>query len=84
VEEQRVSYDIELTIDLLKKSGLYKEAEIWSKINIMQLKTGRQYLNNFLQYVEEKSKLKGEKEWPYPNYLWKSAAEDWFREQEIF
>lgn len=82
VEERRVSYDIEYTIDLLKNSGLYKAAEIWSKINIMHLKTGRQYISDFLQYVENMSKERGEVTRPYSNNLWKLSAEKWFLKQD--
>lgn len=82
VEERRVPYDIELTIKLLKESGLYKNAEIWSKINIIQLKTGRQYINDFLGYVEKLSNSMGEKKRPYSNQLWKIAAENWLMQQD--
>lgn len=82
VEEHRISYDVELTINLLKNSGLYKAAEIWSKINILHLKTGRQYINDFLQYVENVSRERGEETRPYSNELWKSSAEKWFLKQD--
>lgn len=82
VEERRVTYDIELTIDSLKNSGLYKAAEIWSKINIMHLKTGKQYITDFLLFVESMSKEAGEETRPYSNDFWNLSAEKWFLKQD--
>jgi predicted phosphodiesterase len=75
VEERRVPYDVDGVIKTLMSSVLYKNAEIWSRIMIKQLRTGRDYISRFLCHVEALAQEKSFPTRPVSNKIWREAAD---------
>lgn len=80
VEERRVAYDCEETIHRLEQSDLYREAEIWSKLIIQQLRTAEEQVGFFLQEAEQVAREHKSSQRPYTNDIWRAAARKWFGE----
>jgi len=74
ITERRVAYDVENTVNCLKASGLYEQAEIWSRIMIKQLKTGGDFISHYLRHVEELAKKLEYPSFPVSNEIWQEAA----------
>jgi predicted phosphodiesterase len=75
IEERRVSYDINKTIEALKASELYKSAKIWSNIMIEQLQTGGDIIGHFLHYVDKVAYKFNFYSRPVSNEIWSYCAE---------
>lgn len=77
IEEKRVPFDMEKYIDVLMKSDQFVKANVWSHIIIHELKTGREHLFYFLQYVENYAKQIGDTQRPYALETWEKAYMLW-------
>lgn len=73
VEECRVDYDIPATIDALFASTLFQKAEIWSRVFRYELTDGRDYISEFLHYVQDN--YWRDKPFPADNTAWRAAAD---------
>ena len=75
ITELRVEYDVEKTIDDLRTSPLYEQAEIWSRIMIQHLRTGGDYIAFFLNHALDVAKKYDENAaFPVSNEVWREAA----------
>ena len=75
IEERRAPYDVETVIDCLKKSELYSQAEIWSRIMICQLRAAGDYIGSFLGHVEQTANNRNYAPRPVSNDIWRKAAD---------
>jgi len=75
ITERRVPYDVGGTIKSLLSSGLFEKAEIWSRIMVKQLRTGRDYIALFLRYAMGLAQERGLPDFPVDNKIWSEAAE---------
>ena len=75
ISECCVAYDVEGTINELKKSSLFEQAEIWSRVIIRALRDGRDYVSFFLRHAMVVAQ-KYDKNFAYPvsNEVWHEAA----------
>ena len=70
-----VTYDVEATINELKNSSLFEQAEIWSRVMIHQLRDGRDYISFFLRHAMTVAKKYDEDAvYPVSNEVWHEAA----------
>lgn len=56
VEERRVPYDMERTVEEWRNSPFYREADIWCDLGIWQVLTARDYNHLFFQILAEEQK----------------------------
>lgn len=75
VSEHRVEYDIEEAVSGLVASSLFREAEIWSRIMIRQLRTGRDYISRFLNHAVILANTLEQPINPVSNEIWRKAAD---------
>lgn len=78
-EERRVPFDTEGYIGGLKQSDQYRAARVWSEIIIRELRTGREHLTFFLQYVREYVESVGDARRPFAVNTWEEAFAMWSR-----
>jgi predicted phosphodiesterase len=84
IEERAVEYDVEQTIRQLRESSLYNAAPVWSDIMIEQLKTGRDHVSFFLNALKNFADPLIETKHPFSNQVWRTAAEVWYNDKELF
>lgn len=77
VSEIRVPYNINEAIRGLKSSELYEEAPDWSNLVIGELKSGKDYVSLFFNYLALISKECNEDSWPVSTFVWKEAMNRW-------
>lgn len=77
VEERRVPFDIEKHIRLLMQSEQYQMANVWSKVIMKELRTGREHLTFFLQFVNAYAEKIGDERRPFAVDTWEKAFEQW-------
>ncbi len=80
VNERRVAYDTCHLVASLRASSLYKAADIWCEINIIQIISAREKLSLFFNYMDQK---RAGGVTPYPNWLWRDAGYEWLKENGI-
>ena len=80
VYEHRVEYDIERNIKIIKNSELYKQAEVWSDILIMELITGKEYIYFFLNFIEKYANDINDDVRPYMKDTWENGYFEWIRQ----
>jgi putative phosphoesterase len=74
VQECRVAYDLECTIEALKNSSQYSYAKVWSELIIKQLLKGREHIRFFLEFLSKHA------EKPYSQKDWEEAYEIWSKQ----
>lgn len=73
IEEKGIHYNKELFIKEIEKSRQYIQANVWSKIIIEELKTSREHLTFFLQFVKEYAEEINDTIRPYTIEAWEKA-----------
>lgn len=77
VEERRVPFDTEAYIRSFKQSDQYKRANIWSRVNVRELKQRREHMTFFLRFVEEYARKIGDRVRPFSVSTWEQAFAAW-------
>ena len=77
VEEKRIPFDMESHINVLMQSDQYQQANIWSRIIVEELRTGREHLNFFLQFIWKYAAEIGDERRPFALDTWEKAFELW-------
>lgn len=77
VEERRVPFDIEKHIYSLIQSKQYEEANVWSKVIMKELRTGREHMTFFLQFVQKYAEGIGDERRPFAVDTWEKAFQLW-------
>lgn len=83
VEERRVPINKSEYIDTFLQSEQFKEANVWSKVILKELKTNREHLTFFLKYVEDYALKIGDKQRPFSVSTWEQAYELWEKGIEL-
>lgn len=77
MEERRVAFDTEAYLEAFCKSGQYENANVWSRGIVRELRTCREQMNFFLQFVEEYAQKIGDSRRPFALSTWKQAFAEW-------
>lgn len=77
VEERRVSFDTEKHIALLMQSEQYKEANVWSRIIVKELRTNREHMTFFLRFIWKYAEKIGDERRPFVVETWEKAFALW-------
>ena len=80
IEEKRVPFDKGRYIDLMKQSGQYKEANVWSRVIMQEQTSSLEHMYFFLGFVEQYAKEIGDERRPYALDTWEKAYEIWNEE----
>ena len=73
IEEKRIPFDKAAYIDKVKKTGQYREANVWTNVIIKELITAREHMYFFLKFVEQYAKDIGDDRRPYAVDTWEKA-----------
>ncbi len=76
VFEKRVAYDIEGTINLVKKSHFYGVSKIWSDLVFLALRSGRDYFSIFFEIARKIAAAKNETGSFFSNSTWQEARKE--------
>ena len=82
IEEQQVPFDKAAYIGTVKKSRMYREANIWSRVILRELAFAREHVYYFLRFAEQFAKEIGDERRPYAVDTWERAYEAWKAKQE--
>lgn len=77
VEEKRVPFPMEEYIEALRQSDQFTEANVWSKVVMMELRTKRESISRFLRFAEKYAVEIGDEEWPFSISTWERAYKAW-------
>ncbi len=77
IEEIRVPVDKEEYFNAIMQSTQFEKANIWCKVIMKELRTSREHLTFFLQFVEEYATQIGDIQRPYSVQTWEKAYELW-------
>jgi len=73
VIERRVEYDVEAVINQTKQSEIYNKGRIYSELNFLAMRTGRDYFGFFFEIAREIASSKGETGHLFSNETWAEA-----------
>lgn len=79
VDERRVDFQKEKYIASLLQSEQFEQANIWSRIIIEELRTNREHMLSFLEYVGSYAEKIGDARRPFSLSTWEKAFESWQR-----
>ena len=82
IEEQLLPFDKAAYIGTVKKSRMYREANIWSRVILRELAFAREHVYYFLRFAEQFAKEIGDERRPYAVDTWERAYEAWKAKQE--
>lgn len=77
IEEGRVAFDTETYLESFCKSGQFEKANVWSRVNVRELRTRREQMTFFLQFVEEYAQKTGDSRRPFAVFTWERAFAEW-------
>jgi len=77
VEERRVDFRKEEYISFLLQSEQFVQANVWSQIIIEELRTGREHMFYFLEFVEKYAMEIGDARRPFSVPTWEKAFALW-------
>ena len=77
VEEKRVPFPMEEYIEALRQSDQFTEANVWSKVVMMELRTKRESISRFLRFAEKYAVEIGDEERPFSISTWERAYKAW-------
>ena len=77
VEERRIPYDVEALITLVKASGQYAAARVWSEIIFSEWRTVREKVWQFLHHCERYADRIGDPRRPFAKSTWEAAYTEW-------
>lgn len=77
VEEIRVDYDINNMINSIRKTDLYKQAQVFIEIMIESLSISREVLSFFLQFAEDYATKINDPRRPFMKDTWEEAYKLW-------
>jgi predicted phosphodiesterase len=79
VDERRVEYSRENTLEEFRSSAFYKASPIWSEAVAMMIETGRENVHLLFDHLNNACKARGMSQpyYPYPNDLWDSEGQRW-------
>jgi len=77
ITERRVKYNVELTAEGVRNSGLAAESPVWNGIIERQLITGKDYFGEFVGHLISTSRELGQTEYPVNNDVWDAAVKTW-------
>jgi predicted phosphodiesterase len=79
VEEKRVRYDIEQTIQYSRTSEIYKRGSIWCELVFLAMRTGADCFADFFELAERIAKEKNDMEYYFSNETWDAAGKVFFK-----
>ncbi|MBR4781980.1 MAG: serine hydrolase [Lachnospiraceae bacterium] len=77
VEKHRIPFDTEKYIKNLKHTTQYTEANVWSKVIIEELRSAKEHLTFFLQFVNKYAEEIKDERRPFALDTWEKAFELW-------
>ena len=77
VEEKRVPFPMEEYIEALRQSDQFTEANVWSKVVMVELRTKRESILRFLSFAEKYADKTGDDERPFSISTWERTYEAW-------
>ena len=77
IEERRIKYDEELTVEELKNSSLYGAAKVWNDIIIKEYYCKMDLIGFFLEFAEKYAQKIGDYQRPFSKETFSSAYEVW-------
>lgn len=80
IKERRVPFDTTAYVQTFRQSDQYKRANVWSRINVMELEQRREHMMFFLQYAEEYARKIGDSQRPFSVPTWEQAFVEWEKE----
>jgi len=83
VEEKRVRYDVEGTIDRVYASDFYQRGKVWCEMMFRGLRTSLEVWKSFYDTAGEIAREKGEKGDFFTNETWCEAGERFFGEKDL-
>lgn len=83
VEERRADFDTESYLEAFDKSSQFEHANVWSRLIAMQLRTRREHMNFFLQFVESYAQKIRDSRRPYTVSTWEQAFAEWEQNNDV-
>lgn len=77
VEKHRIPFDTEKYIENLKHTTQYTEANVWSRVIIEELRSAKEHLSFFLQFVNKYAEEIKDERRPFAVDTWEKAFELW-------
>lgn len=77
VEERRVAFDTDAYLETFCRSGQFENANVWSRVNVRELRARREQMNFFLHFVEEYAQRIGDSRRPFALSTWEQAFAEW-------
>ncbi len=82
VTPRRLQADPDTFIAAIRKSSLYREAPVWSRLIIQEFRTGLEAVSFFLQFVAEYAEKIGDARRPFSPATWENAYGLWSRRRK--
>ena len=77
IEEKRVPFDKDRYISEMKQTTQYREANVWSRVIIMEQATALEHMYFFLKFAEQYAKEQGDERRPIAIDTWEGAFKAW-------
>lgn len=77
VEERRVSFNTETYLESFCRSDQFEKANVWSRVNVRELRTRREQMTFFLRYAEKYAQKIGDSRRPFAVTTWEQAYAEW-------
>lgn len=82
ITPRRLAADPETFVENIKKSSLYREAPVWSRLIIQEFHTGLEAVSFFLQFAAEYADYIDDTRRPFSPSTWENAYGLWSRRQK--
>lgn len=82
IEEKRVPFDKAAYLREVARSGMYREADVWSRVIDRELEKSREHIYYFLKFTEQYAKETGDERRPYAKDTWEKAYALWARQED--
>ena len=82
IEDKRIPFDKAACIDAFRQTGLFREANVWSRVIMRELAVAREHIFFFLSFVEKYAAGIRDDRRPYAVDTWEKAFRAWEQQQE--
>ena len=80
LEEKKLPFDKTAHIRAFSQTGLFREANVWSRVIMRELDRSREHVHFFLAFAEQYARKIGDERRPFSTDTWEKAYELWERE----
>ena len=84
IEQRRVPFDADSYVEEVKKTSQYREAAVWTKVMLREMKYEKEQILFFLKFVEDYAVSIDDTIRPYSVDTWEKAYELWSNTNKYF